>query len=30
MAEFIGVPGIDEKAMAAAVDEKLYRKRRPL
>jgi hypothetical protein len=29
MAEFIGSPGIDTKAMAAAVDEKLYRKRRP-
>lgn len=29
IAEFIGLPGIDEKAMAAAVDEKLYRKRRP-
>jgi Sulfotransferase domain len=29
MAEFIGLPGIDEAAMAAAVDEKLYRKRRP-
>jgi hypothetical protein len=29
MAEFIGLPGIDEKAMAAAVDAKLYRKRRP-
>ena len=28
MAGFIGQPGIDEKAMAAAVDEKLYRKRR--
>ena len=29
MAEFIGLPGIDEKAMAAAVDARLYRKRRP-
>ncbi len=29
IAEFIGVPGIDEKAMTAVVDEKLYRKRRP-
>ncbi len=29
MAGFIGLPGIDEQAMAAAVDEKLYRKRRP-
>jgi hypothetical protein len=29
LAEFIGLPGIDEKAMAAAVDAKLYRKRRP-
>ncbi len=29
IAEFIGAPGIDEKAMTAAVDEKLYRKRRP-
>lgn len=29
MAGFIGVPGIDEKAMAAAVDVQLYRKRRP-
>ena len=28
MAAFIGLPGIDERAMAAAVDEKLYRKRR--
>jgi hypothetical protein len=26
---FLGAPGIDEAAMAAAVDEKLYRKRRP-
>lgn len=31
IAEFIGAAGIDEKAMAAAIDEKLYRnKRRPL
>jgi hypothetical protein len=29
IAGFIDAPGIDEKAMAAAVDEKLYRKRRP-
>jgi hypothetical protein len=29
MAGFIGAPGIDEPAMAAVVDEKLYRKRRP-
>ena len=29
LAEFIGLPGIDQQAMAAAVDEKLYRKRRP-
>ena len=29
MAEFIGLPGIDENAMAAAVDARLYRKRRP-
>ena len=29
LAEFIGLPGIDEKAMAAAVDARLYRKRRP-
>jgi len=29
MAGFIGLPGIDEKAMAAAVDARLYRKRRP-
>jgi len=29
MAAFIGLPGIDERSMAAAVDEKLYRKRRP-
>ena len=28
MAEFIGLPGIDERAMAAAVDARLYRKRR--
>ena len=27
--EFVGVPGIDEKAMASAVDEKLHRNRRP-
>ena len=30
IAEFLGVPGIDEKAMASAVDEKLHRNRRPL
>lgn len=30
IAAFIGEPGIDEKAMAEAVDEKLYRKRRPV
>lgn len=29
IAEFLGAAGLDEKAMAAAVDEKLYRKRRP-
>ncbi len=29
MAEFIGLPGIDENAMTAAVDARLYRKRRP-
>jgi hypothetical protein len=29
IAGFIAVPGIDERAMAAAVDDKLYRKRRP-
>ena len=29
LAEFIGLPGIDENAMAAAVDARLYRKRRP-
>jgi hypothetical protein len=29
IAEFIGAAGIDEKAMAAAVDEKLHRNRRP-
>jgi Sulfotransferase domain len=29
MAEFLGLPGIDEKAMAEAVDARLYRKRRP-
>jgi len=28
IAEFIGAPGVDEKAMAAAVDEKLHRNRR--
>jgi hypothetical protein len=28
IAEFIGAPGIDEPAMAAAVDEKLHRNRR--
>lgn len=29
IAEFVGAPGIDEKAMASAVDEKLHRNRRP-
>jgi len=29
MADFVGAPGIDKAAMTAAVDEKLYRKRRP-
>lgn len=29
LADFLGTPGIDEKAMAAAVDEKLHRNRRP-
>jgi hypothetical protein len=29
IAEFIGAAGIDEQAMAAAVDEKLHRNRRP-
>jgi hypothetical protein len=29
IAEFLGGPGVDEKAMAAAVDEKLHRNRRP-
>jgi len=29
IAGFIGTPGIDDKAMAAAVDEKLHRNRRP-
>lgn len=29
IAEFVGAPGIDERAMAAAVDEKLHRNRRP-
>ena len=29
IAAFLDASGIDEKAMAAAVDEKLYRKRRP-
>jgi hypothetical protein len=28
IAEFLGAPGLDEKAMAAAVDEKLHRNRR--
>jgi hypothetical protein len=30
IAEFLGAPGIDERAMAAAVDAKLHRNRRPL
>jgi hypothetical protein len=29
LADFLGAPGLDEKAMAAAVDEKLHRNRRP-
>jgi len=29
IAGFLGAPGLDEKAMAAAVDEKLHRNRRP-
>jgi len=29
IADFLGAAGIDERAMVAAVDEKLYRKRRP-
>jgi hypothetical protein len=29
IADFLGVPWVDEQAMVAAVDEKLYRKRRP-
>jgi hypothetical protein len=29
IAAFVGAPGIDEQAMAAAVDEKLHRNRRP-
>ncbi len=29
IAEFLGAPGIDEQALAAAVDEKLHRNRRP-
>jgi hypothetical protein len=29
IAAFLGAPGLDEKAMAAAVDEKLHRNRRP-
>lgn len=29
IAEFVGAPGIDKKAMASAVDEKLHRNRRP-
>lgn len=29
IAEFVGAPGMDEEAMAAAVDDKLHRNRRP-